>query len=531
VKDSGKDSRNQGNSRIQAGWEWKKGCDMAIVLNKAGTTLRQLRWKLTLSYSAVTVGALLVVVLILGILLFSKVLVPLDILNSVLTSEAWIQLARDNAPSVWRYILSQRPIDQHLLSLLMQNYDLQVTYFDLFRIGDLQIRFRTLGEGTVFLIDSDGILLGVSNPDFVLEDAIGRPLDMEILPGLEVPLRTALNGEIDPDRLFVTLEPNERFYFAIPYLDEFDQEVLGVAILYFESFPTENDLSANTLTLLSRSVLILLFTAGLVGTFFGFLTAKGMVRRLQRVSEVADAWSEGDFSEFIEDPVGDEISHLGQKLNQMASQLKDLLKRRQEMAVSEERNRLARDLHDSAKQQALAASFQLGTAITLFDREPDTAKNHLIEADHLVNSVRVELTDLIHELRPPTMNGQDFTVTLNDYAIEWAHQNGIEVNVDVQGNNGLSLEAKQTLFRILQEALANVNRHSAANSVAVSLNYAEHVVVLTIADDGCGFDTSAQHDGMGLNSMWERAESLNGEFTVESELGEGTRITVTLPMS
>jgi NarL family two-component system sensor histidine kinase LiaS len=508
-----------------------KGCDMATVLNKAGTTLRQLRWRLTLSYSAVTVGALLVIVLILGLLLFSRVLVPIDILNSVLTSEAWIQLALDNAPSVWRYILSQRPVDPHLLSLLMQEYDLQVTYFDLFRIGDLQIRFRTLGEGSVFLVDSDGILLGVSNLDFVSEDAIGRPLDMGILPSLELPLKTALNGEIDPDRLFVTIEPNERFYFAIPYLDEDEQDVLGAAILYFESFPTENDISANTLTLVSRSVLILLFAAGLVGTFFGFLTARGMVRRLQRVSEVADAWSKGDFSKYIEDPVGDEIGQLSQRLNRMAEQLKDLLKRRQEMAVSEERNRLARDLHDSAKQQALAASFQLGTAITLFDREPDTAKNHLIEADHLVNAVRVELTDLIHELRPPTMNGQDFAVTLNDYAIEWAHQSGIEVHVDVQGNNGLSLEAKQTLFRILQEALANVARHSAAQSVAVSLSYDVEAVLLTITDDGCGFDTSAQHDGMGLSSMLERAETLNGEFAVESETGEGTRITVTLPMS
>lgn len=208
-----------------------------------------------------------------------------------------------------------------------------------------------------------------------------------------------------------------------------------------------------------------------------------------------------------------------------------LYEQAQQVATLEERNRLARELHDSVKQQALAASFQLGTAITLFDREPDTAKNHLIEADHLVNSVRVELTDLIHELRPPTMNDQDFVVTLNDYAIEWAHQSGIEVNVDVQGNNGLFLEAKQTLFRILQEALANVARHSAAQSVDISLSYGVDAVLLTITDDGGGFDTSAQHDGMGLSSMRERAESLKGEFTVESQLGEGTRISVTLPMS
>jgi signal transduction histidine kinase len=508
-----------------------KGCDMATVLNKAGTTLRQLRWRLTLSYSAVTVGALLVVVLILGLLLFSRVLIPLDILNSVLTPEAWIQIASEGISPPWLHVLSQKPVDTDLLSMILHEGTLRITNFDLIRIGDLQIQARTTAQGDILVIAPDGVLIGASNFELVPQDKIGQPLDLTLLPGLEEPIETALKGEFDADKLFVSLEPNERFYFAVPYFDKDGQDVLAVGIFIFESVPTENDIPENTLLLLSQSTLLLILAAGLVGTYFGFLTAKGMVSRLQHASEVADAWSHGDFSEFINDPGSDEIGQLSQRLNQMAEQLKDLLKRRQEMAVSEERNRLARDLHDSAKQQALAASFQLGTAITLFDREPETAKNHLIEADHLVNAVRVELTDLIHELRPPTMNGQDFAVTLNDYAIEWAHQSGIEVHVDVQGNNGLSLEAKQTLFRILQEALANVTRHSAARTVEVTLTYGVESVSLLIADDGCGFETSAQHDGMGLSSMRERAESLKGEFTVESEPGEGTRITVTLPMS
>jgi NarL family two-component system sensor histidine kinase LiaS len=255
-----------------------------------------------------------------------------------------------------------------------------------------------------------------------------------------------------------------------------------------------------------------------------------MVRRLQHVSVVADAWSQGDFSEFIEDPVGDEISHLGQKLNQMASQLKDLLKRRQEMAVSEERNRLARDLHDSAKQQALAASFQIGTALTLFESDAQTAKSHLDEADRLVDSVRKELTDLIHELRPQAMNGKDIAETINDYAIEWAHQSGIEVHVDVQEPVGLSLEVKQALFRILQESLANIARHSSAEFVDIMLRVDEDIQ-LVVKDDGQGFDTQLEHDGMGLQSMRERAESLTGSFTVESMPGEGTRVSVTFPVN
>jgi NarL family two-component system sensor histidine kinase LiaS len=214
----------------------------------------------------------------------------------------------------------------------------------------------------------------------------------------------------------------------------------------------------------------------------------------------------------------------------MASQLKDLLKRRQEMAVSEERNRLARDLHDSAKQQALAASFQMGTALTLFERDAQTAKSHLVEADRLVDSVRKELTDLIHELRPQAMNGKDLAETLKDYAIEWAHQSGIEVNLEVQEPSGLSLEVKQALFRILQESLANIARHSSAEFVDVVLRVDE-VIQLVVKDDGQGFDTQVEHAGMGLQSMRERAESLAGSFKIDSIPGEGTCVSVTFPIN
>jgi NarL family two-component system sensor histidine kinase LiaS len=268
----------------------------------------------------------------------------------------------------------------------------------------------------------------------------------------------------------------------------------------------------------------------LIGTLFGFLTAKGMTRRLQQVSEVTAAWSQGDFSEFITDPTGDEISQLAARLNQMAEQLQQYLRRSQELAVSEERNRLARDLHDSAKQEALAASFHLGTALTLFDRDPQRAKNHLVEADNLVDSVRSELTDLIHELRPPSINGDNFDETINEYLIEWAHQAGIKATLKVSGSNHLSLVIKQAIYRIMQEALANVARHSESEQVMVTLQYRKQRVTLSIEDDGIGFDTQQHYDGIGLESMRERAESFGGDFSLTSTVGQGTWIAIAFPI-
>jgi NarL family two-component system sensor histidine kinase LiaS len=493
-------------------------------------SFRRLQWKLTLSYTAVTVGSLLIIVLILGGLLFARVFIPLDIYDSVLSPKDWIRIARETDATVWRTILSQDPIDTRLISAMLGETDLQVTHFDVLQIGDFQIRLRTVGEVSVFLVDADGILLGTSNPNLVSEDGVGQPLDMGILPGLEGALKAALRGEVDPEQVFVTLEPHERFYFAVPIGDEANQEVLGVAVLNVDRLPTANDVPVTLWTLVGRSVVILLLAAGVVGTLFGAVTASGMVSRLERVSHVTDAWSQGDFSDFIEDSIGDEISQLAVRLNHMAEQLQQFLKRSQEMAVSEERNRLARDLHDSAKQEALAASFHLGTALTLFERDPESAKSHLVEADNLVDSVREELTDLIHELRPPSMNGTRFDETLNEYIIEWAHQTGTEANLMVDGFIDLPLEIKQAIYRIMQEALANVTRHSSADKVDVTMNYRDNLVEFCISDNGVGFDIQQQHDGMGLDSMRERVESLKGDFSIQSDDGRGTKVCATIPI-
>jgi NarL family two-component system sensor histidine kinase LiaS len=213
----------------------------------------------------------------------------------------------------------------------------------------------------------------------------------------------------------------------------------------------------------------------------------------------------------------------------MARQLQSLLTRRQDMAVSEERNRLARDLHDSAKQQALAASLELGTALTLYDRDPGGAKKHLLEADALVDSVRKELTNLVDELRPQSMDGQDFSEILKEQALEWSHRSGIELRTNIEGHAELSLAIRETLFRITQEALSNVARHSSAGHVDVFLEYGPDIVTLIVKDDGRGFDMSAKHVGLGLHSMQERSQALGGSFTVESAPGQGTKIKVTLP--
>jgi signal transduction histidine kinase len=490
--------------------------------------LRKLRWKLTLSYTAVTVAALLLVLLLMTILILSTIFLPYD----QVSPEVWVQAVNEQAVPIARLLLSETPVNLVGVAEFVNYSDAaKLSGMDLLQLGNVTFYIRATSPLDMLIFDANGLLLGRTGyPAFT--DG-GQDFDPTAIPRLELPLRAALAGESDPYQLVVAGEAGQRWVVAVPVFASGKEEgkQLGAVAYVVESMPTRQLIPSHTLALLAPSLLAFLLASGVVGALFGSMTAKSMVRRFGRLSSVTDAWSAGDFSEFIEDPTGDEITQLGQRLNRMAEQLNELLKRRQEMAVSEERNRLARDLHDSAKQQALAASFQLGTALTLFDQDPEAAKAHLLEADSLVDTVRAELTDLIRELRPYSRNGQDLPETLNEYATEWAHRSGIAVDVSVQGVGNLPLDMEGALYRILQEALANVARHSAAEKVAVELRHDMDTVTLTVQDDGRGFNARIGQKGMGLHSMRERADSLGGKFELESKPGAGTRIMVLLPLN
>jgi NarL family two-component system sensor histidine kinase LiaS len=149
-----------------------------------------------------------------------------------------------------------------------------------------------------------------------------------------------------------------------------------------------------------------------------------------------------------------------------------------------------------------------------------------MEAERLMDEVRQELNDLIHQLRPVALEDEDLASALRQYVTEWAHQNDIKVDVRIHGEGTCPLEVEHALFRIAQEALSNIARHSHARRAELALACGTDAITLTLSDDGRGFDTSAPTSGLGLRSMRERAEALGGKLTIESAPGQGTRISV-----
>lgn len=104
------------------------------------------------------------------------------------------------------------------------------------------------------------------------------------------------------------------------------------------------------------------------------------------------------------------------------------------------------------------------------------------------------------------------------------------VNLNIQNERELPLETEQAVYRVIQEALANVSRHSRAKRVDVSLVYNPDLLQVTMADDGCGFNVNQKVTGLGFRSMRERISSVRGTFQIQSALGQGTRIIIQIPL-
>ena len=209
---------------------------------------------------------------------------------------------------------------------------------------------------------------------------------------------------------------------------------------------------------------------------------------------------------------------------QLLNELQATQQKLRDLAVVEERNRLARDLHDSVKQQVFAMSMQLGAARTALS-ETDKAYSSVIEAERLAQQAGAELSTLINALRPPSLENKTLAAAIREHVNEWSRQNKIETDMAIDSDISLDLQSEQVLFRVLQEALANVARHSKGNEVRVTLNSEKDDITLVVEDNGIGFDTKQITKGVGLDSMKERLTAVYGTLEVSSLKPQGTRLT------
>jgi signal transduction histidine kinase/streptogramin lyase len=196
-----------------------------------------------------------------------------------------------------------------------------------------------------------------------------------------------------------------------------------------------------------------------------------------------------------------------------------LFERTKNMAILDERNRLAQELHDSAKQKAFAALALLGAAKKHVMNGRGNATEHLVEAEKTVSEVIHELTFVIQASYPKGLKERGLAVSVRDYAYTWESRTSIHLNLAILGEYRLPLNVEQVLYRIVQEALANIARHSKATQADVCMVYHEHEIRVQIGDNGKGFDLSKTSSGLGLQLIHERLDSIGGHVDIQSMSG------------
>ncbi len=203
-----------------------------------------------------------------------------------------------------------------------------------------------------------------------------------------------------------------------------------------------------------------------------------------------------------------------------------------EYGAAEERNRLAREIHDTLAQGLTAITLQLETADALLDANPESARNAVQKALALTRANLEEARRSVLDLRAASLERRTFCEALGDLIAQYGVEGKLETQFDViGGNHPLPVRIESGLYRMTQEALTNVIRHANAQHVRVEFTTMPDQVVLLIEDDGQGFDTEALAKGrFGLVGLNERARLLGGDLDVCSAPGEGTVLTVVVPL-
>jgi NarL family two-component system sensor histidine kinase LiaS len=332
-------------------------------------------------------------------------------------------------------------------------------------------------------------------------------------------LMAALEQKTSEQELAVTLADNKAA-FAVPVLDA-RERLLGVVYAEVDG-SLHRGLFQDLFTNFGPIALTTLLVSSVISVGLGSLFSKPLTDRLHRIKEASNQWRQGVYSHPLTVGQSDELGELESALNIMALDLKGLLEERERLASERERDRLTRDLHDTVKQHAFAASLQIAIADKAMPADAP-AKENLRNAALLVERAR---RDLVAMLTNPPETALDGAVTdLGKRIREWESHSGIRVKVELQETCRLTGMARTAVLRIVDEALSNVARHSGASEVGITLTCKNELIHLCISDNGSGFDEAKIKRGMGLTNMKARAESLvEGKLDIVVTPGMGTTI-------
>ena len=205
----------------------------------------------------------------------------------------------------------------------------------------------------------------------------------------------------------------------------------------------------------------------------------------------------------------------------------ELYGRAQTLAVLEERQRLAHNLHDAINQSLFSAGLIAEVLPRLWDRDQADARRSLEDLRKLTRGAMAEMRALLAELRPSTLTDAELGDLLRLLGNAFTGRTNVPAKVTVVGQGVLPADVQVAIYRVCQEALNNVAKHAAASLVQINLKHEDTAIDLSIRDDGQGFDPERTASGhYGLSMMQERAEGVGARLSIKSQLGRGTELTI-----
>lgn len=219
-----------------------------------------------------------------------------------------------------------------------------------------------------------------------------------------------------------------------------------------------------------------------------------------------------------------------EKLMLANTQLRQYALRIEDQATLQERNRIAREIHDSLGHALTAQSIQLENALLFLPQEAEKTAAFLREAKQLGARALQEIRRSISTLRSHPLQGQSLEAAITKAVTEFQQTYGVLPECNIQVSPNISSEISTAIYRIMQESLTNIYKHSQATKISISLYQNIKNIHLLIEDNGMGFNPEVNTTGFGLQGMRERTEALGGQFSLLSQPGTGCQISVLIPL-
>jgi signal transduction histidine kinase/PAS domain-containing protein len=306
-------------------------------------------------------------------------------------------------------------------------------------------------------------------------------------------------------------------------------ELNDLSVLLPEKMPSPRDLEPGKLVMMSKNDLV--FVDGPLGMHIQGTGVRNMAFVPLQVREKVLGYLGLELLEEERILTNEEMNLLSIFSTDIAQLIEDAHQFEQAklLVAAEERNRLARELHDSVAQTLYSISLFIdATRLALKTNKPQVVESHLEELTQLSREAMSDMRLLIFELRPPILEKSGLAAALQSRLESVEAKAGFETHFETSGSFHLSPAQESELYRIAQEALNNVVKHAQANQVTIRLVETPGGIRMTIEDDGIGFDPSTvEHSGgQGFRNMRERAANIEARCSFESVPGQGTKITI-----